>query len=345
MEARGISITELERRSGVHRGELGKLRAGKWVSIKREAMQQLLAVLQVDLGELFVAFPDDIWTPIRIAREVTIHFGSNSLPEVGPDRGARRGGHALREVIGYWDLRAFFVIGEHVSKLGVDVNLQFQAHASDVQAAEHESVDQVFARGNHIILGSPQANVLAEEVVSRAYGVRPFASSADSRGAFPYHFVWDSHAKRVSSFATRGKRSAMGIASTRTNQLVARRTLVAHGEEGEDCALIVVHRLGGHGDGAPGERDRTGDTASGAERIVMTILGHSGPGTLAGAEVAVQPTHGAQLYPATSTQPRMRVVCATYVRQAPGPRDSRKLTGRWLYEDDQSNSVGQSGLA
>jgi len=50
--------------------------------------------------------------------------------------------------------------------------------------------------------------------------------------------------------------------------------------------------------------------------MIICILGHSGAGTYAGAQVATNPKYAAGLYPAERGKPLMRVVRAAY---APGP--------------------------
>jgi hypothetical protein len=112
--------------------------------------------------------------------------------------------------------------------------------------------------------------------------------------------------------------------------------------EGQDCALILVYRIFV----PPARRDDGGAN----ERVVICILGHSGAGTLAGAQVATDPQYAAGLYPAERGVPHMRVVSATYTR-APIPtnRDNREVTGAMLVEvvpattpDDSSKGARRS---
>lgn len=331
---RNISMADLSRRTGIDEGQLRKLHDGAWKSIKGWQMGRLLDELGCNtLDQLFVALDDDIWAPIRVRREMTIHFGSSSFPEVAGDRSLLQGG-ALRESIGYWDLRAFFAIGEYVSRLGGVDDLKFRAHPTDMMG--QGAVEEVFRDGNHLLLGSPVANPVVEGVVSRAFDVPP--NSAVMRERFPYNFVWDAAVHRVSSFGVIAQAGEeMGILSTRTRQLVARRTLVTHesGAAGHDCALIVTHLIRAPREGGARRRAPEPDAGGARERIIIAILGHSGPGTLAGAEAIIDPKCRGELYPAAPAHTRMRVVSATYVRQAPGVRDSRSLT-HWKLEPEDA---------
>jgi hypothetical protein len=153
---------------------------------------------------------------------------------------------------------------------------------------------------------------------------------------FPYHFVWDARRTTPSSFGSQGTDGAYGIASTRTGKLVARRTFVRQGE-GEDCALVVAYRMFQ----PPTKREMGKED----ERIVIVILGHSGPGTDAGAVVATDPKYAPGLYPAKQGVPRTRVVAAKYQRPSPTMRDNREVTSAVLVDDGKRREAGAAAKA
>jgi hypothetical protein len=148
--------------------------------------------------------------------------------------------------------------------------------------------------------------------------------------------VWGSQHSITSSFGWQGVGKQFGIASTRDQKLVAFRTTVKEGE-GQDCALILVCRLLV----PPARRSPGADK----DRVIICILGHSGAGTFAGAQVATAPRLAAGLYPPQRSvshmrvAPHMRVVSATYTR-APSTslRDNRVVTGAYLVDEELSPS-------
>ena len=188
--------------------------------------------------------------------------------------------------------------------------------ASRQFSAVRASAQRLFEGGNHIVIGSPIANQFTEEVVCHAYGVPPY--NPQMRDAFPYGFEWDDWRQVRSSFGWQGHHKQFGIAAVPSNKIVAPHVVVPSGE-GTDGALILVYRVFQ----APTQREVGDDD----ERVVICLLGYSGPGTLAAAQLATNPEFAAGLYPPARTVPRMRAVACKYFRAASAlPDDNREVT-------------------
>jgi hypothetical protein len=274
--------------------------------------------------------PEDVWLPIRLAREVTIHFGSRSLG--GPQAVRSSDPIISRQFIGSWDHRAFVKISEYLMRLGLGIRVSFEEHITGasrgMDPAVRASAVQLFEGGNHIVIGSQIANQFNEEVVCHAYGVPPY--NPQMRDSFPYGFVWDHWRHVRSSFGWQGQGKQFGIAALPSGKIVAPHVIVPSGE-GTDGALILVYRLFQ----APSQREVGDDD----ERIIICLLGYSGPGTLGAACLATNPESAAGLYPPARKQPRMRAVKCTYFRQATVlPDDNRELTGIDLVPEHKTPS-------
>jgi hypothetical protein len=219
------------------------------------------------------------------------------------------------------------VITEHIARLGRDIAVRSEVHETGIypgfESQNGGSLERVFAAGNHIIIGSQTANQFAEEVVCRLYGVPPFTPT--KRDSFPFGFLWDArHGTTPSSFGQPGDGREFGISETRTGELVARSNFVARGE-GDDCALIVTHRIWQ----VPKERRFGRDD----ERVIVALLGYSGAGTYAGAKIATDARLATALYPPEHGKPLMRVVAAKYLRAAgDSSRDTRSVQSQRLIE-------------
>lgn len=332
MDERPVTVHALHDRTGIPRQAIVDMRGNKWKHVSPRTLGGLCGELNVTLDQLFELVPDDIWAPIRLRREVTIHYGSRALRESLD--GARAGEDApLRQFIGVWDQRAINLISEHLRATGPDILVQQVEHVTGVERgfdpAVREEARRLFREGNHVLIGSPIANQFAEEVVCHAYGAKPYAPQMRER--FPYGFVWESARSVTSSFGWESVGAEFGIVSTRTGKLVAWRRTVLDGE-GRDCALILVHRIWQ----SPVRRSSGGDE----ERVIIAILGHSGVGTHAAAELATDAACAARLYPPEPGKPLMRVVSATYTSSPVTPaRDNREVTG-WALADLQPSEGG-----
>jgi hypothetical protein len=241
---------------------------------------------------------------------VTIHVGSNPLRDAPP--GATDNAMLDRLSIGAWDFRACSLLQEHISKLG-DVHVRFEEHV----AGTVPEID--FYETNHIFLGSTQVNQAVEDAVCWAFGGLPTVTPR-SDGKIPYSFVWSTNGRRPrpSSLGWTTDGDEIGIAESATRKLVARYVFAQHGE-GHDCAMIMAHRI------RPlRKQDRIDEDD---ERLLIAILGYSGPGTYAGASAAVHEETSRLLYPPECNKPMVRVVQALTHR--PGTddgRDDRKVS-------------------
>jgi hypothetical protein len=122
----------------------------------------------------------------------------------------------------------------------------------------------------------------------------------------------------LSSFGWQGQGKRFGVAELPSNKVVAPCVILASGE-GSDGALILVYRVFR----TPAQREVGDDD----ERIVICLLGYSGPGTLGAAQLATNPAFAAGLYPPARQVPRMRAVACKYYRgPAAHTEDSRVVT-------------------
>lgn len=319
MAQRNITVDELHLRARVSRETISRLRVNSLLGVRIKAIARICGALGVGISELFELSPEDIWQPIRLTKEVTIHFGSRAESEPHP---VRAGAPTVisRQSLGSWDFRAFKWISEYLMGLKLDIRVRVEEHITgpgrgldpDVQA----SAQRVFEGGNHIVLASPVANQFAEEVVCHAYGVPPY--NPQMRATFPYGFVWDDWRRVRSSFGWQGHGKQFGIAALPSNKMVAPHVIVPLGE-GSDGALILVYRVFQ----APAQREVGSDD----ERVIICFLGYSGLGTLAAAQLATDPEHAAGLYPPARRVPLMRALaCKTFREPSVFPGDSRTLT-------------------
>jgi len=327
MDERGITVDALHQRARVGREAIAALRKNNWKLVGRSTMGRVCNALNITLDQLFDLIPEDIWAAVKLSREITIHYGSRTVLE--SHEASRSGDDAqhCRQYVGVWDMRALTLIWEHLKGWGLDISVRLEEHITGLDRgfdpSVREAVRRVFDTGNHLVIGSPIANQFAESVVCHAYGVAPYAPQKPQQ--FPYEFVWDSARAVTSSFGRQGVEGKFGIASTRTGELVAQRTVVSDGE-GQDCALILVHRIWQ----PPTRRGIGGED----ERVVIAILGHSGVGTYAGAQVAADPICATGLHPLERGKPQLRVVAATYTASpVTPPRDNRQVTSVRLLDD------------
>jgi len=315
-----VTVEDLHERARVDRGTIAQLRSNSFHRVSKRAIARICGVLGVGIGELFELLPEDIWLPIRLTREVTIHFGSRAFAEPRPARMGASETVISRQFLGSWDFRAFQRINEYLMGLKLDIRMRFEEHITGagrgMDPAVRASAQRVFDGGNHIVIASPVANQFTEEVVCHAYGVAPY--NPQMRDAFPHGFQWDHWRQVRSSFGWQGQGKEFGIVALPSNKLVAQHVIVPSGE-GSDGALILVYRVFQ----APAQRELGDDD----ERIVICLLGYGGPGTLAAAQLATNPEFVAGLYPPARKAPRMRAVACKYFREASAlPDDNREVT-------------------
>lgn len=328
MRARGMRVSQLSELSGVCKSALSALRTDESQRFDRDVIERVCTALDVGPGELFELVREDIWAPIRVSKEVTIHYGSRSFP----DNLTPNGDDFIwpRQYIGVWDERTIDLIRDHLRRLSPDILIRYQEHSVGARAFDpslRQAAREVFQKGSHIVVGSPIANQHSEEVTCEAFGASPY--SPEERSKFPYAFVWHSSQSIRSSFGWQGLGNEFGIVSTATGKMVARRTLVRDGE-GEDCALILTQRIW-----QPRVRREQGPADD--ERIVIALLGYSGAGTAAAARTATDDRFAAALYPRQAGVPCMHVVSARYTSTpVQPPRDTREVTHWELVEEPAS---------
>lgn len=318
MTAAGLTVDEFHKIARVSRETLGNWRRNKFKGFSTSTVGRVAGALGCGIGDLFVLLPEDIWLPIRLAKEVTIHFGSRAFTEPRPARNGD-GNHVSRELMGTWDFKTFQLISEHLMRLQRDIHVKTQLHVTGPRRINdptaHTWAERVFERGNHIFIGSPRANGITEEVVCKAYGVAPY--NPQMRGKFPYSFLWDDWREVLSSFGAQQRGKQCGISAMPSNRIVAPHVNVASGK-GSDGGLILTYRVFQ----APARRESDDDD----ERVVICLLGYSGPGTLATAQIATNPECAAGLFPPARKVPRMRAVRCKHVCEAsPIPGDNREV--------------------
>ena len=337
MAERKLMVDDLHQTAHVSRDTISQLRMNGFQGVSSKNVARLCGALGVGIGELFELLPEDIWLAIRLTRDVTIHFGSRTLAEPRPAsaNGVDDNNVISRQYIGCWDFRAFQCISEYLMGLKLDIRVRFEEHITGAgrgtDPAVRASAQRLFEGGNHIVIGSPIANQFTEEVVSHAYGVAPY--NPQMRTTFPYGFEWDDWRQVRSSFGWQGHRKQFGIVRLPSNTIVAPYVIVPSGE-GTDGALILVYRVFQ----APAQREVGDDD----ERIIICLLGYSGPGTLAAAQLATNPEFAAGLYPPARTVPRMRAVACKYYREASAlSDDNREVTEvKLIPEHKQPGAAG-----
>jgi DNA-binding Xre family transcriptional regulator len=106
MRERRIKVEVLQHRSGVGRDAIAALRGDNWQRVSRRVLGGICGALDISLSDLFMLTAEDIWAAIKLGGEVTIHYGSRSLPEAqqrvdGADESILTG-----QYVGVWDMRA-----------------------------------------------------------------------------------------------------------------------------------------------------------------------------------------------------------------------------------------------
>jgi DNA-binding Xre family transcriptional regulator len=337
MAQQNITVEELHQKARVSRETISQLRGNSFKGVSKQAIARICGALGIGIGDLFELLPEDIWLPIRLTHDVTIHFGSRTESEPHP---VRSGPTTVisRQSLGSWDFRTFKWISEYLAGLKLDIRVRFEEHitgpgrGSDPQV--QASAQRIFADGNnHIVIASPVANHFAEEVVCHAYGVPPY--NPQMRGTFPYGFVWDDWRQVRSSFGWQGQGKQFGIAALPSNRMVAPHVMVPIGV-GSDGALILVYRVFQ----APAQREQGDDD----ERVIICFLGYSGLGTLAAAQLATDPDYAAGLYPPARQVPRLRALaCKTFCEPSAFPGDTRTLTEIKLIPEQKQAGVASLG--
>jgi len=270
----------------------------------------------VPFDQLFVMHVCDLWFPCFTppGRIVTIHVGTRVYPATKHRANGETSAYE-QEVVYELDHRAACQISEHLYRKG-NARVLIEGHSPEGSAAGDRTLDamvkEIFAKEVQIFVGSPIASALSEKLVARLFARKPFTPS--ERDGFPYCFNYPS--ATTSSFGSHEPRRELGIYSTKTGRLVARRDRIprcgqAEGQVLEDCGLIVVARLRV----APRNRQFAQDS-----RILIGFLGNGGLGTYGAAIAAFHPHHAAQLFPKEIGTVRAAVVRVPYERSLGSPR-------------------------
>jgi DNA-binding Xre family transcriptional regulator len=282
MKDRGLTQHELSRLSGVDQERIRKLCNHTWGAITQSVAGKLCTALGVGMGELFEIVPADIWWSVRRDRKLTVHLGSTSLEA----RSASLPGATLDRLgIGTWDVRALFHVYEYLNRTTMGgVVFEYAEHSEDL--SDPACVDGLFGEGSHLILGSPLVNPIAEDAVCRASNVPP--RDRRQAGKFAFRFRWDR--PKESSFGEFGGSCEPGIVARGDTGTIARRTVIASGDDGEDCGLVFAFRHAPQvtSGGRPTQAD---------ESIVIVIMGHSGCGTLGGTQLVCSDEGARAVYP------------------------------------------------
>jgi hypothetical protein len=171
---------------------------------------------------------------------------------------------------------------------------------------------------NHLIFGSPLVNPIAEDAVCRASNVPP--RDRRQAGKFAYRFRWDR--PKESSLGEFGGSCEPGIVARGGTETIARRTLIASGNDGEDCGLVVTLRH------APQVKE--GDRPSHAdEAIVIAIMGYSGCGTLGGTQLVCSDEGARAVYPERRGVGTMHAYTVTYRRDEPSSGFDNRTPVSW----------------
>lgn len=314
MEERHVSFAELSRRIDVHEQTLRSMARHSLSRIDFDVLGRICSDLTIEISDLLVLEPDDIWAPILTRGEVTIHYGSRTLTAAPGKNGQPS---IPLQYIGKWDDEASRCVSEYLYQRG-HVRITYADYMSGDNAMAASGLAtmtrNILREGNHIVLGSPLANTLVEYVMCAMYGVAPFDQASFTR--FPYAFEWRPDRQARSAFG-RAVETVPGIRCNRSNRLVAKQSIVDSGR-GDDCGIICVHR------GV--SIKRFAKRVEQEERVIAVLMGHGGPGTLAAAQLATSPRTAPEFYPETIDSPYSRAFQVTYERPpSPHPIDNRVI--------------------
>ena len=296
---RHLTQRDLAQKTGVSEKRIGELCAGAWTRVSGDILGKFSAVLGVGVGDLLEFVPQDVWFPIRHHGQLTVHLGSTSL-EVATQQGVS----FPRLGIGTWDVRAFFRTSQFLNSKSVrPIAFDYEEHLEERH--DPTGVDALFASGNHLILGSPLVNPIAEDAVCRGFGIPP--RDRTHAQDFPYRFRWDRTTQ--SSFGEFAGSSEPGIVARGSRQPIALRTVIAEGDDGQDCGLVFTYRYNPNPRGARRESEDE-------DRIVIAVLGYSGLATDAGTALLFRDDVACELYPSARDSAVLRAFRARYRRSS-----------------------------
>lgn len=320
MDERRISVETLKLMTGLGGDTIADIRNHKWRRVSGHAMEVLCTALDVSLDALFVVIPSDLLAPIRLAGEVTIHYGSRPIEEPQPPPPGVDDVPFSRLQVGAWDVYAGVTVLLNYFNRVAGIRVEFREHRMDADGVDHstaQTVDKILEGGNHILLGSQKALPITEELLCRAYDVPPYTPAR--RKDIPFGFAW--HGGRIlpSTFGWQAENGKFGVVDTATGRVVGKPE-TAGDKEGVDPAVVMTMRL------KQGRAIFSRDSLN-RERIVILLMGYTGAGTAGAARALTEPRSAKALYPTEIGKAQMRLVEATYVRRPLGGLpDPRLLT-------------------
>ena len=148
MKTRKMTVNQLMERTGLKKDVIAKLRGREVSNVGLEVMLKICEVFHVSLDEVFVLCPDDIWAPIKMSDELTIHYGSRTIPAA-----ARRGNVSWSpQFVGSWDLRACTKITDYLKLHCPDANIRLEEHfANDEMAFNPTARSAAPIRASHAL--------------------------------------------------------------------------------------------------------------------------------------------------------------------------------------------------
>jgi transcriptional regulator with XRE-family HTH domain len=319
MREKNVTVADLKARTDLDERTIRDYRDGVVKRPTLEVLAKLAGGLGVPITRLFAEIEqEDLRSAMLRCGEVIIHKSSRTLQEVvDPGRPDHDPRYAIRrEFLSTWDEQAGRVVDDYVNGFGIRARSKWHPWKQQASAAQHlDDADEISNGLAHVLLGSPVTSGFGERTTSWLFGVPPFQPA--NAGRFPYSFLWPGYRDVASAFGTRSPNDEYGILCNTTGKVVARRVLIESGKgiSGADGGLIVVSRVLVKGP----TRNSTG------EGLVIVLLGLSGPGTLACAEVLCDPKNAGALYPPNVGEPIMRAVACEYTREGDADRDDRVL--------------------
>ena len=118
MAQQNLTVDELHQGARVSRETLSQLRLNSFKGVRKQAIARICGAMGIGIGDFFELLPEDIWLPIRLTKEVTIHFGSRTEPEPHPVRaGAASDGDqpAVPGVVGLPDVQVDLRVSRRAS--------------------------------------------------------------------------------------------------------------------------------------------------------------------------------------------------------------------------------------
>lgn len=314
LKEKHITRAELHRRTGLHKRVLRRFYMDDWRQISRSSLEAICNALEITrIGDLMELYDENIFYPILTQRTVTIYLGAQA------DAQSNGAAHLAKLSQSIWDTRAAFYISDYLRKKSTDIDVQFEIIISrPTDRINYDALRDIMKRitsgGNHIVIGSPASNILAEYVLCSFYKARPL--TPEDQAKIPYRFAWPDaldFGSTLGKYADKKRKQHLdaGIYGERRGKVIAVNKFATVGE-GADCGIIAVKRH---------KRERH---AHGPEEgLVMVLAGYSGTATLGAARIAVEKP--GEIFPGNLDEPLMRVISVKYTKLSKGNFDDRIL--------------------